>query len=271
MPDDKASLLKKKFDQQLYGLSADLPRIIEVKLTDLRPNPHQPRKTFDKKSLKELANSIELHGLLSPITVMNNPEGEGYIIAAGERRYRAHGLLGRETIWAIRTDGDATEIAIIENLQREDLNPIEEAEALALLKDQRGYTHADLAKVVGKARNTVTEILRVNTLPEAIKEECRTSDIASKSVLIELARVKGVPRQLSLWEQFKQSKPTVRSARAEKGVSQGKDEATPAQKMLATGRSFVRRLEALSPEIEADSDTHAQLLELKKQISRLIR
>ena len=271
MPDDKASLLKKKFDEQLYGLSPDLPRVIEIKLTELRPNPHQPRKTFDKRSLKELADSIEQHGLLSPITVLNDPEGEGYIIAAGERRYRAHQLLDRETIWAIRIDGDPTEIAIIENLQREDLNPIEEAEALALLKDQRGYTHADLAKVVGKARNTVTEILRVNTLPEAIKEECRTSDIASKSVLIELARVKGEPRQLTLWEQFKRSKPTVRSARAKKTGGPAKDEATPAQKTLAAGRSFVRRLEALSPEIEAGSDTHTQLLELKKQISRLIR
>ncbi|WP_261771972.1 ParB/RepB/Spo0J family partition protein [Nitrosococcus oceani] len=101
-------------------------------LTNLRENPDQPRKAFDEAALQKLADSIEQHGLIQSITVASDPGNEeGYMVVAGERRFRAFKQLGRETIPAIVTQGNRDEIALIENLQRENLNPLEEAEALA--------------------------------------------------------------------------------------------------------------------------------------------
>jgi len=192
------------------------PRVIEVKLKDLHPNPNQPRKVFDPAGLRELARSIERHGLLNPITVADNPAGAGYIIVAGERRYRAHELLKRNTIPAIRTGSSPDEIALIENIQREDLSPLEEAEALARLKEQHGYTQAQLADIVGKARATITNILGLNRLHEQIKQECSTSNIASKSLLIELSKIKDRDEQLKLWKKTKRGLATVKSTRAKR-------------------------------------------------------
>jgi ParB family transcriptional regulator, chromosome partitioning protein len=202
----------------LFGISADLPRIIEIGLQKLRPNPDQPRSNFSEEALRELAGSIEQHGLIQPIAVIEDRENEGgFIIVAGERRYRAYKLLGKDTIPAITTSGNPDEIALIENMQREDLSPIEEAEALEKLMGRHNYKQEDLAKVIGKARTTVVELLSLNNLPEEIKSECRTSDIASKSVLIEIVRLKTSREQLKFWKGFKKGeKPTVRVARAHK-------------------------------------------------------
>ena len=100
------------------------------------------------------------------------------MIVAGERRYRAHQHLGKPTIIAIITKGKSDEIALIENIQREDLSPIDQAEGLASMMERHGYKQEDLARVVGKSRPTVTELLSLNTLPEEIKQECRTFDIS---------------------------------------------------------------------------------------------
>ena len=125
--------------------AADRPRIVEIDLHDLHPNPDQPRKTFSEESLIELAASIERHGLIQPITVKRLDSGT-YLLVAGERRFRAFERLGRPTIPAIVTTGDAEEIALIENIQREDLNPLEEAEALARMMDRHRYTQEQLGK-----------------------------------------------------------------------------------------------------------------------------
>lgn len=199
----------------MFGASADLPRIIEIDLAQIQFNPDQPRKYFDEESIAELAASIEVQGLLQPILVKRGA-AESYIIVAGERRVRAHLKLKRLTIAAIVTEGDSEEIALIENIQRENLRPIEEAEALARLIESHGYTHEDVARVVGKARNTVSELLSILKLPEAIKSECRTSDIASKSVLIELGKMRA-DVQSQAWQELKTGYRTVQIARATKG------------------------------------------------------
>jgi ParB family chromosome partitioning protein len=203
----------------LFGISGDLPRIIEIELQKLRPNPDQPRTNFSQEALQELASSIAQHGLIQPIAVVEDRENEGgFIIVAGERRYRAYKLLGKETIAAITTSGNPDEIALIENMQREDLSPIDEAEALGKLMERHNYKQEDLAKVIGKARTTVVELLSLNNLPEEIKRECRTSDIASKSVLIEIVRLGKAKDQLTFWKNLKQGeKKTVRTTRAHKG------------------------------------------------------
>jgi ParB family chromosome partitioning protein len=137
------------------------------------------------------------------------------MIIAGERRFRACQQLGRPTIAAIVSDGDIDEIALIENIQREDLKPLELAEALARLIETHQYTHEVAAKMLGKARNTVTELLSINRIAPAIREECRTSDIASKSLLVEIARMEP-ERQTEAWAQAKNGTATVRAARAAK-------------------------------------------------------
>ena len=241
-----------------FGTSPDLPRIIEVDLVKLRPNPDQPRRDFNEASLRELADSIDQHGLIQPIAVTRDPDNpEGFIIVAGERRFRAFQILGRETIPAIITTGAPDEIALIENIQREGLHPLDEANALANLMARHGYTHEEVSKVVGKARNTVTELLGLTTLPQRIQDECRTSDIASKSMLIEISRLPSPDEQLAFWEQVRHGGVTVRQVRAHKrsgkrGTPQPADHA--AAKTLIAGRTFVNKLSKLTPEDIAVED-----------------
>ena len=204
-----------KIRTDLFGASVDLPRIVELELNQIEANPNQPRKFFDEASLQELAQSIENKGLLQPILVKAMAE-ERYTIVAGERRYRAYQLLQRLTIPAIISDGDMDEVSIIENVQREDLRPMELAESLFRLMESHGYTQEDTAKVIGKARSTVTELFSLLKLPEAIKAKCRTSDIASKSFLVELARM-DEDMMLSAWEALQnEGESSVRAVRTRK-------------------------------------------------------
>ncbi|MDM5300048.1 ParB/RepB/Spo0J family partition protein [Bacillus pumilus] len=143
----------------------------EIKLKDLRPNPYQPRKTFDDDALADLKASIEQHGVLQPIIVRKSIKG--YDIVAGERRFRAAEQAGLTTIPAIVREFSETlmrEIALLENLQREDLSPLEEAEAYASLLDHLSVTQEELAKRLGKSRPHIANHLRLLTLPNEVQE-----------------------------------------------------------------------------------------------------
>jgi ParB family chromosome partitioning protein len=201
----------------MFGISSEMPRIIEIELTKLRPNPDQPRTRFDEETIKELAASIAQHGLIQPISVVPDPENqEGFVIVAGERRYRAHQHLEKPTITAIITKGNSDEIALIENIQREDLSPMDQAEGLASMMQRHGYKQEELAKVVGKSRPTVTELLSLNSLPQEIKQECRTFDIP-KSLLVQIVRVSKPEEQLRFWGEYKKREvKTVREAKKRK-------------------------------------------------------
>ncbi len=196
-----------KNKSNLFGTSGDLPRIFEVALENLQPNPAQPRQKFDEIALQDLANSIDRHGLLQPIAVM--PEGQpgNYIIVAGERRYRAHQLLKREVIPAIVVSGNPDELALIENLQRENLDPIEEAESLRQIKQNHGYSDEDLAEIVGKSRVSITESLSINDLPDSIKQEARNHPRVTRSILIQLNRLEAKEK---VWLDFKEYGLNVR-------------------------------------------------------------
>ena len=156
-----------------------------VKLDELRSNPYQPRKVFDKEALQELAESIKEHGVFQPIIVKKSIKG--YEIIAGERRVKASKLAGLETIPAIIRDFNDTqmmEIALLENLQREDLNAIEEATAYKKLQETLTLTQEELAKRLGKSRSHITNMLGLLTLPNEIKEE-----ISKKTISMAHARV----------------------------------------------------------------------------------
>jgi len=229
-----------------FGTSPDLPKIVEVNLSEIHPNPDQPRKTFDEAKLRELAASIERQGLLQPIIVQKRAASDGgYLLVAGERRFRAHQLLEKATIPAILTEGNPDEIALIENIQREDLNPLEEAEALERMMDRYHYTQEELGKVIGKAQNTVSEVLQLNTLPPSIKDEYRTSDTRtmSKSALVELTRIKDAKHQKAVWEAMKAGRWTVRDARTAKRRTLPPK---PVQdRAIEVGRAFLSRIEAI--------------------------
>lgn len=146
-------------------------QVTEILLNELRPNPYQPRKTFDETSLQELANSILHSGVFQPIIVRKSAV-KGYEIIAGERRFRASKLAGKEKIPAIIREFDEEsmmQVAVLENLQREDLNPLEEAEAYEMLMKNLKLTQAEVAERLGKSRPYIANYLRLLTLPDAVK------------------------------------------------------------------------------------------------------
>ncbi len=162
--------------------------VYQLKGDELQPSQNQPRKYFDDNSLEELAESIKQHGLIQPIVFNITESGEKQIVA-GERRFRAAKLAGLEEIPAVYNDGDPEILALIENIQREDLNPLEEAEALLSLKNSKQYTLEQLGEIAGKKKNTISELLKLNELSDTIKEEVRSSSIYPKRELIRIARL----------------------------------------------------------------------------------
>jgi ParB family chromosome partitioning protein len=160
------------------GLSALIPmddkeqeNVQDIKISEIRANKNQPRKKFDEEKIRELSDSIKEHGVLQPI-IVRKKDG-GYELVAGERRWRAAQKAGIEKIPAIikdLSDADVMEIALIENLQREDLNPLEEAEAYKKLIDEFGMTQEELSKRVGKSRSQIANTVRLLNLDEEIKK-----------------------------------------------------------------------------------------------------
>lgn len=154
--------------------------VYQIDLESISPNPDQPRKYFNEDAQRELQESIKVHGILQPLILAKR--GDGYIIVAGERRYRAAKAVGMATVPALvkRIDDSLMrEISLIENLQREDLNPIEEAEAIEELIRLNGYTQEKLAQRIGKARSSVTNILRLLGLDDEVKELVRQNRLSA--------------------------------------------------------------------------------------------
>lgn len=245
-------------------------KMLDVPLELCRPNPDQPRKHIDPLTLQELAASIEAHGLIQPITVKRDPRKKGaFIIVAGERRFRAYESLRRETVPAILTTGKADEIALIENLQRQQLSAIEEAEALAKLQKRYKYTHEELGKAVGKARSTITNLLKLNDLPPKIKRESSTSNLATKSLLIEISKITDTKKQLSFWKDAKTRGVTVKEARERK--SPVPNQRKLSEKLANKGQAFVIELEQLAEKgLSLDAEGYEKLLEVYKRFVAFI-
>ena len=158
-------------DIQNNGGDAPGRREVEIPITEIRANPYQPRKEFDEKALRELADSIGVHGIFTPLLVRQSVKG--YELIAGERRLRAAKIAGLTTVPAISvdfTDEEMMEISILENVQRENLNPIEEAAAYESLIKRLGYTQEKLAQRVGKSREYCANMLRLLKLPQPVQE-----------------------------------------------------------------------------------------------------
>lgn len=150
---------------------ADDGGAVELNINELEPNRGQPRKEFSEEAMRELADSIAQHGVLQPLLVRPLLSG-GYQIVAGERRWRASRMAGLATVPALireLTDSEVMQIALIENLQREDLKPLEEAQGYQALMEEFGFTQDEISKSVGKSRPAVTNALRLLNLPEAVR------------------------------------------------------------------------------------------------------
>ena len=157
---------------QVSGQHGDRAELRDVAIELVEPNPNQPRRRFDEEALHALAGSLGEHGILQPILVRPQPGGR-YELVAGERRWRAAKLAGLDVVPAIverRDDGSSLEAAIIENMVREDLNPVEEARAVAALVEELGLTREDVGKRVGRSRVAISNLLRILDLPDDVLE-----------------------------------------------------------------------------------------------------
>ncbi len=153
----------------------------EIPITEIYPNPYQPRKEFNEEEIESLSRSIKENGILQPI-VVTQKEDNKYIIVAGERRWRAAAKAGLKKVPAIIKDVDEKQLlvlALVENINRKDLNPIEEAEGYRVLIEELGYTQEEVARAVGKDRATIANSLRLLKLPEVIKEALRKGKISA--------------------------------------------------------------------------------------------
>jgi ParB family transcriptional regulator, chromosome partitioning protein len=165
------------------------PRIRMIPMEQIDPNPHQARSELG--NIQELMDSIKAKGVLEPILV--RPLGERFEIIAGERRFIASKNIGLKEMPCIEFDveeNEAMEIALIENLQRKDLDLFEEADGLNALIDLYGYNHQEVSEKIGKARSTITEILSISKIPEKVRDIIKTSGVFSRSTIIEIAKQK---------------------------------------------------------------------------------
>ena len=214
------------------------PLILSLAIDRLRPRPDQPRKYFDLDALDELAGSMARVGILHPLLV-RVAEGELglYDIVAGERRWRAARKLGWDWLPVLVTAGDVDEISLIENLQRQDLNALEEAGALQRLMDKHHYTQDALGRAIGRTQGQISSTLRLLSLhPDILKGYPQHERQVSRSMLVELATIDEPERQLALWERACQGSLTVRAIRAEKA---GNAPANPATAGLSTDQVTV--------------------------------
>jgi ParB family chromosome partitioning protein len=244
--------------------------MVEAPVAELLPNPHQPRRSIDPQGIGELASSIEQHGLLQPIVVRRREEDDRYEVVAGERRWRAFQHLGKESIPAILTTGDAEELALIENLQREDLHPLDEAIALHRLKERHGYTHETLAKSVGRSRSVITETLQLNTLPTELQEEARRYPV-TRNALVQMVRIADRHQRKAAWEAIKQG-ASMRQIRAQR-IKQSDASSEPADRIITFANKLLRDLEAPSEENRASLSAEQGrevLLRLRARIDALL-
>ncbi|MGM0622534.1 MAG: ParB/RepB/Spo0J family partition protein [Campylobacterota bacterium] len=175
---DILSEVDEAYEKEITSKSS-VDDIYELDIANIEANPHQPRKNFDDNALSELSQSIQTHGILQPIIVRKSDDG--FLLLAGERRLRAAKLAGHESIKAIITDIEFEkfrELALIENIQREDLNPLEVAQALKSLMSEHSLTHEQLSKRIKKSRTHITNMLRLLSLSLYVREKLNKAEIS---------------------------------------------------------------------------------------------
>lgn len=210
----------------LFGSAEGLRDTVMLRLTDIVPNPHQPRRHFDAEELQALSLSLREVGQLSPVLVTPHPtEPKHFMLVAGERRWRAAEMAGLNQIMAhiLPVETNTEQIALIENLQRVDLSPVEEAEGIRRLIDTHDYHQEEVGELLGRSRTEVNTTLTLLKLHPDIQRDCVTSHTdMPKAVLLELARMEP-GQQMPLWDKAKRQGLTVREAREARARLEGGD------------------------------------------------
>lgn len=222
--------------------------VAQLPMESLVPNAYQPRQVFSEEGLEDLARSITEIGVIQPLIVRSRTDGS-YEIVAGERRWRAAKMAGYATIPAIirdLSDAESLEIALIENLQRENLNPLDTAEAYDILVKRFSYTHEALAKRIGKERSNVTNHLRLLNLPDSVKQDLR-KDLLTMGHARALLAVEHLPTQLSLSQKVVRRKLSVRE-------------------LERIVQNFKKKQQATEEPLAKDPE----LLDLEKRLSRIL-
>jgi ParB family transcriptional regulator, chromosome partitioning protein len=246
----------------LFGGDGTQRDTVSLRLGDVEPNPDQPRRFFDVEELNQLASSLQAVGQLSPVLVKVHPsEPHRYLLIAGERRWRAAGIAGMTHIQAhiLPGDADLDQIALIENLQRINLSPVEEAEGIQRLIDKHGYSQEQAGGLLGRSRTEINTTLSLLRLAPAVRRECVTShNVLPKALLLELARMPS-REQAEAWERAKSGELTVRTARAERKAV--KAPSAPPQPVDAAARALARfaRLQSDLATVSASPATLAEL------------
>lgn len=233
------------------------PGLIEADVGEISPNPRQPRSNFDQAELSELAASIREHGLIQPLIVTET--SSGYTLIAGERRWRAAQLAGLESVPVIvkeTTPQEMLELALIENIQREDLNAIEEAQAYRQLMDEFGMTQEAVADRVGKGRSTVTNLVRLLNLPQEVQQAVLDNQISGTHAR-ELLRLPTAELQIEAKDQM-----------IRRGLNR-RDAARLVDRMLATEKPPTPPKEPLSPEMLALQEQFVRSLGTRVSIEKL--
>lgn len=202
---------------------ADQGRAYLLPVDRIQPDPNQPRKTFSEESIKGLATSIQEKGLLQPIAVRKTEDG--FILVAGERRWRAHLKAEIPKIWAVIVNvndpNEAFEISLVENLQREDLDPLEEAAGIAELMKRQGYKQRQVGKIIGRSESQISKLIKLNKLPQGVKEKLATSQV-SRDQLFQIAAQETPEAMLKLHDRIVKMGLNVRETR-----QAAKDQETP--------------------------------------------
>jgi ParB family transcriptional regulator, chromosome partitioning protein len=237
-------------------------KLYDIATADIAQDPLQPRKYFAEDSMAELAKSIQNVGVLQPILVRAGSESEGkFIVVSGERRLQASIAAGLTTIPAIITDGNPMEVSIVENLLRENLTAIEEAEAIDSLRIAHSYQLTDLSQVLGKAESTLSAILSLNKLPDAVKNDCRNDPKTARSILVEIAKERTPTRMTALYQRYKASGLTRGEIRAR--------EDKPKKQDAAIDLTFVGTCTKRLAAIEVEKLQQEQMLSLAADLDTL--
>ncbi len=251
-------------------------RLHTISIDSIIPDPEQPRKIYEEQSRGELAETIKEIGIIQAPVVRPVAKRGRYIIVAGERRWRAAKIAGlKEIDVKIHEGDDYRSVALIENLQREDLTPVEEAAAVHdLIEQDPKINQSNVWQIIGKSRQTINQLLKINSLPRVIKTES-TGLSVPKTILIELSQLNDADEQLRLWEQAKEGKLRVsdirnakpRKATAKKKLERGASKLATIDQAIREGEKFFGILADLDPAKMSDQDRN-KLSELATTLAR---
>lgn len=217
-------------------------QLYSIPLKDLQPDPEQPRKYLDTQALEELTASIAQHGILEPILFRQDQQTGLLYVVAGERRCAAARKAGLKEAPAVFIDSqNHAEIALVENLLRQDLTPVEEAEALGRLVKNHDYKQEDLARILGKSQAGVSETLSLNNLPEGMRDECRSDPTVPKRVLVEIAKAKQERGMYSRYRKYRQKEAAQKAKEAAQTTETRKR--TPSEALIGAIESLADRID----------------------------